>query len=563
MAQARFRDYARNFLYIEDKRNGIVPFELNDAQLIVDDIIERLVAEGRPVRCLILKGRQQGMSTYCQGRIAHRAFTRRTRCLTVGHQLPSVHELYGKLDRAYKELGRSDTAKDLQKAGITLQPPLEPGMGEKGRRMVFDDPLGSVCRYDSAHDPESVGRGMTAQVMHLTEIPQWKKPEETMQALLATNPPLPGTMILVETTAKGASGWFYETWLRAIKAVARGETPRWVPIFVPWFRTAEYARPRESGEPELTKTELEFRDKYELTDEQCYWYRDQRDEFKEKVTEEYPSTWQEAFLHSGISYFLRETLDEYRQQTRRPIRVGTFVAADEENTSLIWKDEHGGAINIYGTPEEGHRYSAGIDFAGGRGKDRSAIVIADVDSPRVVATLASRTMLPDRVLEHGVALATIYHEALIVPERSGIGIALVDRLVAPKHMRGLAYTNVYREYDPVAVKYHGGARYGWATSNRGGSRQWLLEELARWIHDRKISIPCDQIVGELGTFVYTDETTQHAEATGGANDDLVMALAFAIRGISYLAPASPEQLERSDHRTPAERRAHISSATGY
>lgn len=59
MARTPFRKYAKEFLWIEDEKGRILPFILNEAQLIVDREVERQVMLGRPVRILILKGRQK------------------------------------------------------------------------------------------------------------------------------------------------------------------------------------------------------------------------------------------------------------------------------------------------------------------------------------------------------------------------------------------------------------------------------------------------------------------------------------------------------------------------
>lgn len=551
IAGARFRHLAPALLTIEDEEGALVPFELNEAQLILEDEVERQEAIRRPVRMLVLKGRQQGVSTWAQGRKAVRCMTRRTRGQTVGHALNAVHELWGKLDRYRKAMAETETAQLLAAAGIILQPPLDPGMGEKGRRTVFKDPLGSVCRYDSAADPESVGRGTTQQFLHLTEIPQWSKPEETMQAVLACVPDSPDTMVIVETTAKGASGWFYETWLAAMADVKRGIEPEFVPVFIEWWHTKRYKRKRRKGEPGLTAQEREFQAKYKLTEEQCFWYRDQRRKYGEKVAEEFPCTWQEAFLSSGLPFFRRDVMEHYRQRANdiEALRVGRFAMIT--GSVAVWREEPGNATRIYANPVEGHRYSIGIDFASGRAKDWSAIVVIDADTSEVVVSHKSKWD-PDRVLDEAVLLARTYNNALMVPERNGIGQVLVDRLV-----NDLKYTNVYREQDATAVKFHRGVRYGWATSNR--TRTWLLEELARWVHERRLSILCQYVVEEMDQFVYTDEDGDRAEAGEGAHDDLVMALAFAVRGLSYLPKVSTESIGQS----PAERRAVISSVTGY
>src|SRR4051812_3376766 len=63
-----FAHYAEKCLKIRTKGGRIRPFILNTAQRHVHAVLEgQLAATGR-VRAVILKGRQQGCSTYVQGR---------------------------------------------------------------------------------------------------------------------------------------------------------------------------------------------------------------------------------------------------------------------------------------------------------------------------------------------------------------------------------------------------------------------------------------------------------------------------------------------------------------
>jgi hypothetical protein len=542
VAGATFQQYARALLQIEDENGELVPFDLNEAQIDVYAVLKRKQAAMEPVKLLILKGRQQGMSTLCQMLIAHRMLTQPgVRCLTVGHNLAAVHELYGKFDRCLRQLP------DF------LKPDIEPG-GERGRRMKLDDPHRSSYRADSAHDPEGVGRGMTIQVAHLTEVPQWSKPEETMQAVLATIPDTPQTLILVETTAKGASGWFYETWMDAQRKLARGEEPEFYPVFVPWFKTKRYARKRRPGEAALDKRERAFRDKYGITNDQAYWYRDQKQRYGERVTEEYPSCWEEAFLSSGMPFFRREQLAWYREERRRkPDATGYFHVYPGTDRAAFRKEAFA-HTHVFEAPNHDHRYVVGIDFASGRAKDSSAIIVIDADAKKVVATHQSK-LLPDDVVTEAMCLGRWYSTgpagmrtpALLVPERNGIGQTLVDRLVRE-------YPRIYRDRDGAAVRQKAAARYGWVTSH--GNRKWLLEEMARHVHDKSIDIPCGRLLDEMTTFVYTTDEGSHAAAQSGCHDDLVMAFAIAIRGLSATPARNPKTI------TPRHRPS-ISSRTGY
>jgi hypothetical protein len=393
---------------------------------------------------------------------------------------------------------------------------------------------------------------MTLQEVHLSEPPQYREPEQTAQAVLATVPDHPDTGVYIESTAKGASGWFYDVYVEGQRALARGEEPEIVPIFIPWWVTSRYQRYQRSGEPGLDPNERKECKQYGLSDEQMFWYRDQRKRYGERVSEEFPHTWESAFLSSGLSFFQRSALDHYREHKREPLRCGRYKVSDVRGkTKGAFQQDWQGPTHCFADPVEDHSYVVGLDFASGRARDNSSIVVIDKTDRAVVATHRSK-MMPDDVLAEAVLLATAYNKALIVPERSGIGSAFVDRLV---HEWG--YANTYREVDPVAIRHHKSARFGWATSNR--TKQWLLEEMASVVHTKTMQIPCSRLLEEMGTFVYLDEEGKLAGASEGAFDDLVMGFAFAIRGLTAAAPTmrfAERERPKREHRPSISQRAN-------
>ena len=52
---------------IRDKNSKLVPFVINEAQDVVLSIIDELKEKRKPVRLIILKARQMGMSTLTEG----------------------------------------------------------------------------------------------------------------------------------------------------------------------------------------------------------------------------------------------------------------------------------------------------------------------------------------------------------------------------------------------------------------------------------------------------------------------------------------------------------------
>lgn len=63
-----FLHYAGKCLKIRTKQGDIVPFSLNAAQKFIHDCLEDQLRKTGKVRALILKGRQQGCSTYVEAR---------------------------------------------------------------------------------------------------------------------------------------------------------------------------------------------------------------------------------------------------------------------------------------------------------------------------------------------------------------------------------------------------------------------------------------------------------------------------------------------------------------
>ena len=58
-----FQETVENLLWIKQKNRKIVPFRTNRSQSVLFDAFYEMKMDGDPTRIIILKGRQQGMST--------------------------------------------------------------------------------------------------------------------------------------------------------------------------------------------------------------------------------------------------------------------------------------------------------------------------------------------------------------------------------------------------------------------------------------------------------------------------------------------------------------------
>lgn len=121
-----FEFYAPRALKIRPKAGAIRPLRLNSAQRYLHQRLEEQRKKIGRVRALILKGRQQGVSTYVQGRFFWRVtHMRGVRAFILTHQDDATNNLFGMAERFWQncpemlrpKLGTSN-AKELSFSGL-------------------------------------------------------------------------------------------------------------------------------------------------------------------------------------------------------------------------------------------------------------------------------------------------------------------------------------------------------------------------------------------------------------------------------------------------------------
>jgi len=153
------------------------------------------------------------------------------------------------------------------------------------------------------------GRGRTISLYHGSEVAFWSNAGDHFAASIQAVPDAAGTEIILESTANGPSGEFYERWQDAV--AGRSD---YIAVFIPWFWSEEYTRPDLVGEDfELGDTsedgelsEREYADAYGLSDAQMAWRRNKIAELRSErlFKQEYPANPQEAFQSSQTDSFI-------------------------------------------------------------------------------------------------------------------------------------------------------------------------------------------------------------------------------------------------------------------
>lgn len=289
-AESDFEFFARNDLLIDVKGGGRpVPFVLNRAQRYVMDRLNVQRDSLGFIRANILKGRQQGMSTMVAALFFHQCITRQgVSAIIISKDARATRSVFGKIKRFATE--RSNL--------ITTEIPVGTCNLEE---VTFLNGSSISCQTARA---DNVARGGTFNCVHLSEVPYWEHAEEQVSSIMDSVARAPGTIIILESTAKGRDVLFYENYQLGLRGISD-----WQSIFVPWYWQEEYSIPIGVDENfEMLPTEQTLATEYGLSREQVKWRRYKLYDYKrsDPIAEwnrEYPMSQDLAFESTVRSEF--------------------------------------------------------------------------------------------------------------------------------------------------------------------------------------------------------------------------------------------------------------------
>lgn len=318
-----FRKYAASALKILDKEGRYTPLMLNRAQEYAHEIIEKQLRETGRVRAIALKGRQQGFSTYVEGRFYWKLtgdFGKRAFILT--HMDDATTNLFN-MTKRYNE---------------QCHPAVRPHVKFDNAKELFFDVLDS--RYSVATaGSKGAGRSATAQYFHGSEVAFWPNAASHMAGLGQVVPDAPGTEVILESTANGVGNMFHKLWNNAQRGLSG-----YIPIFIPWFWQREYRKLVPPG-TQFDPDEREYATIFGLDDEQLYWRRMKIiDDFSDDSTlfdQEYPANDVMAFMAGTKGALItplvvaKACIEKVIDEANPPIVMGVDVAEYGDDDSVI------------------------------------------------------------------------------------------------------------------------------------------------------------------------------------------------------------------------------------
>ncbi len=283
-----FPHYAQKCLKIRTKSGAVVPLELNVAQLYIHQKVEEQRAKIGKVRALVLKGRQQGCSTYIEGRFYWRVtHTRGVRAFILTHEEDATNNLFELANRYHENCPK----------------PVKPSTSAANAKELHFDKLDSGYKVGTAGN-KAVGRSSTVQLFHGSEVAFWPNAQQHAAGIIQAIPDEPGTEVFKESTANGVGNYFHKEWQDA-----EAGKSEYIAIFVPWFWQEEYRKEVPQGFT-LDAEETQYQTTYKLDLEQMAWRRAKIVELKDPILfkQEYPATAAEAFQVSGADPYIKPEL---------------------------------------------------------------------------------------------------------------------------------------------------------------------------------------------------------------------------------------------------------------
>ena len=244
------------------------------------------------LRAIVLKARQLGVSTDAEGQIYHTMkYEPGHRAVVMAHRDDAATALYG-----------------MFRTFLENDPDAPEVVTHNSEQIVFAN--GSRIRIMVAGTVATgAGRAFTFQLAHLSEVAFWNNASEHLNAVLRAVPRVPGSRVVIESTANGTTGPFYAMASAALRGVGEYRL-----YFLPWFDHKEYAiGPPPGWRPSEIVSELAER--YELTPAQLHWAEVEAtnmaamdhtslDELPWRFRQEYPSNIQEAFRAGRAGGFI-------------------------------------------------------------------------------------------------------------------------------------------------------------------------------------------------------------------------------------------------------------------
>jgi len=500
-------------LQILDKNFQTVYLRPNWAQRTFLQTYQEMEDRGRPVRIIVLKARQLGMSTITEALMFLRAkLIEGSHGLVVAHENDSSEHLFS-MTHLYWETfpwKKLYTTRYLSRKEMSWRE------------------TGSTLRIATAKNIRA-GRGRTLTSLHASEVAFWDRPAELMLGLRQSIPNNPQTMIVLESTANGVGNYFYQTW----QAAQTGDVD-FVPLFFSWWEHPEYTA-RALGLSLFTGSlddEERLLKRLGADDDHIAWRRwaikNLCDGDMNRFHQEYPSHPEEAFIVTGTNVF---PLDALRNSYHPEKGVRGWLVRNGDKVEF--RPGTDGPLTVFKKPSvnlDWGQYYVGGDPTRSTFGDYACAQVINRRTYEQVA-IYRRKIDPMTFAEELAKLGIFYNTAGMAPEVEGPGYATVGRLIELDYPR--IYQQRFADKNPGKIA----EMYGWSTTWK--RKEWAIGHLIKLLTDGSLTIHDDHTFQEMRDYITLENGGYGPADERAGHDDTVMAMAIACICAATEGPPSP------------------------
>lgn len=575
---AWFETHAR--IWGKDRSVGLIRPRQNYLQKKIGDVADRMRELNLPVRLIILKPRQKGSTTYAAAETYCSLRRQSASGVVIAGQYSQSSEVH--------EMLKTYQTNDNFSWGSTGEINSKEGRWTNGSRLKFET-AGDVL----------AGVSGTFQTIHSTEVARWSRfgvanASDVLANILKCCPMLPGTMILLESTAEGAAGAFYERWVTAIDAedFLSGKSicqpGSYIRCFAPWYEFTDSAMRLTEEQQEEIKNTLDSEDEFAGENDLVQLYgRDDggvlrlgtavddftayealawrrwaiREECKrDKIifSRDYPSSWETAFQKSGSMRFNASGLVVQRQRLAKRALPQYGVIEGDAKGAFRNTEKSEAKIIVFEKPIPGRKYIVAVDPAtgasqtGGADPDRHGVFVLRAGywasdgqwvRPATAARIVQNMFDPD-VLE-----VEIWRLARMYGSRSGAKIVVetnMDRgLIELLKLRG---ADLYQRELFNKREYKTTTALGYQTTSK--TKEILIDTLAAAIREwdkpgSGIDIWCPEAIIQCENFIV--KPNGRSQAAENHHDDDVIAIALGLELIDQATTYTPDRSGPMSH----------------
>jgi hypothetical protein len=545
--------YAYGNIKIQTKKGGSAPFKFNRVQKQLWSWFLEDMASGKPVRWYIIKARQMGVSTWVISLFYWLASqTANRNCLVVTQDETSANNFQGRIRGIYSnshEYLKSPLVQDSKRI-------IHFGNKTRDRHKGSGPGLDSRLIFESAKSGE-LGRSYNFHAVLMSEFAIWPELaidiEEQLTALNQTVDDSPGTIIIIESTAKGQN---------AATRMYEDKNNGYRKIFIPWVAFDEYRLPLKEGQElgnlcredetngKPTRYGNEVSEKRYIDSSLRLWYSKEVEKFGvewlreetearlnwrrntidtkclgnvNKFRQEYPTIASHAFTSSSTQVFDAASIEAMRDHiAEEDLKPARYIYAHDSNVTDRNKKfqlSPFGQLRVYKRPEPGVHYviagdpGMGVENTG----DPSALIVLKCPDLEEVACF-NEIITPDKFAELANYLGLLYNNALLAIENNERG-GYAANLALTKNLH---YPRLYHRFDHFDKK--SASKPGFVTS--GSNKAVLVSEVQKAIRDREILLRTDALIEQLEHYMVKSDGTLGCPSPW--HDDLVSALLIAV-----------------------------------